>query len=453
MSTRRWVILSLAADALLLNAGIIAAFLLRFSGRLPEFNFNAYTSTAASITVIGVGALYVYDLYDYEKTDNSWDVLSAVMKAVSLGVLLNVFISFFFGSFSFPRTVFVISWITQIAFLAGWRIFGSRILKIQWPTQRVIVVGTGEAAREIMGEVRRRTEWGYDLVGLVDREGEMKGRTVDDVEVIGSVGDIVSLVEEHGVERVIVASPMHHREIVENLAHAAGGTVVVDVIPDLYEIYIGRLDHHLISDIPLVQLSKEAAPDWVHLAKRLIDLSLAVFGLVVTAPVTAVAALAVKLSSPGPVIYKQERVGQREKRFKIYKFRTMVDGAEDETGPALATENDARITPVGRFLRKTRIDEIPQLMNVFLGDMSFVGPRPERPYFVEQFKPAIPGYSERFRLKPGVTGLAQINGGYATNARNKLKYDLIYLHHQSLFLDFKIMLKTVKVLLTGRGAR
>ncbi|MCL4500178.1 MAG: exopolysaccharide biosynthesis polyprenyl glycosylphosphotransferase [Chloroflexi bacterium] len=452
MSTRKWRVVSLIADAVLINLGIICAFLLRFSGALPPFNFNAYTQLALSITIIGLAALYIYDLYDYEKTGNSWDVLSAVSKAVTLGVLLTVFLSFFLGFFSFPRAVFLIAWLTQIAFLTGWRIFGARVLKIKWPAQRVLIVGTGEAAREIMGELKRRSEWGYEVVGLTDSDGSKTGDRINDVEVLGGVHSIVDLVNIHEVDRVIVASPTHHREVVEELARAAEG-VVVEVIPDLYEIYIGRLDHNLISDIPLVQLNNEAAPDWVRFSKGLADRVLAILALIMASPVMAVAALAIKLTSPGPVIYRQERVGQCEKLFSVYKFRTMVDGAEKLTGPALASQNDNRITPVGQFLRKTRIDEFPQLMNVVRGEMSFVGPRPERLFFVGRFKAEIPGYAERFKVKPGLTGLAQVNGGYATNARNKLKYDLIYLHHQSIFLDFKIMLKTIKVLLTGRGAR
>lgn len=452
MSKRKWVAISLVIDALLINLGIVSAFLLRFSGKLPPFNFNAYTSLAVSITLIGLASLYVYDLYDIERTGNSWDVLSSIAKAVTLAVLLSVFLSFFTGFFSFPRSVFAISWVAEIAYLAGWRIFGAGVLKVKWPAQRVLIVGTGEASREILSELKRMSQWGYEVVGLVDRDSSLKGQTIGGSKVLGGIQDLVGIVESQGVDRVVVASPTRHREVVEELAHASGGRVVVEVIPDLYEIYIGRLDHNLISDIPLVQLSKEPAPSWVRATKRIFDLALAIIGLILASPIMLAAAIAIKLTSPGPVIYSQERVGQGEKVFRVFKFRTMVKDAEEITGPALASENDVRITPVGRFLRKTRIDELPQLVNVVRGEMSFVGPRPERPYFVKQFKKTIPWYSERFRIKPGLTGLAQVNGGYMTNVRNKLKYDLIYLHHQSLLLDLKIMLKTIKVLLTGRGA-
>jgi exopolysaccharide biosynthesis polyprenyl glycosylphosphotransferase len=241
--------------------------------------------------------------------------------------------------------------------------------------------------------------------------------------------------------------------MLEELAYSSSTDVRLEVIPDLYEIYIGNVDHTLVRDIPLVQLTRDPAPGWVYAVKRTADIAGAGAALLIASPLMALAAAAIKLTSPGPVIYKQVRVGRLEKPFEIYKFRTMVENAEAKTGPVLAVEEDPRITPVGRMLRKYRIDEFPQLVNILKGEMSFVGPRPERPFFVERFKQEISGYGERFKVKPGVTGLAQINGGYTTNVRNKLKYDLIYIYHQSFFLDIKVILKTIKVLLTGRGAR
>jgi exopolysaccharide biosynthesis polyprenyl glycosylphosphotransferase len=452
LSKKRWLVVSIIIDAILINSGIIGAFLLRFGGELPLFNFRAYTSLAVFITVIQLTTLYIYDLYDPEKIGGSADIIGAVLKAVTLGVLLVVFLSFFSRLLSFPRLVFGLSWFIQIVLLSGWRIFGARILKIKWPAQRVLVVGTGESAKEILSELKKRAQWGYEVIGLVDRDVAKVGLRIDGAEVIGTIKDLTSLVGKHSIDRVIVASPVRHREVLEDLAKSAESDVRVEVIPDLYEIFIGRVDHSMVSDIPLVELTKPI-PNWVHTAKRLMDILLASLALVLTAPVMLMAAIAIKLSSPGPVIFKQERVGQFEKIFNIYKFRTMIENAEEETGPVLTEESDERVTPVGRFLRKTRIDELPQLINVIKGEMSFVGPRPERPFFVTKFKKTIPGYSERFRIKPGLTGLAQINGGYATNARNKLKYDLIYLYHQSIFLDIKILFKTIKVLLTGRGAR
>lgn len=453
MNRKQWALFSLINDIVFINVAIVGAFLLRFAGRLPDFNFQAYTSLAVFITLFQVVALYIYDLYDVEKTGDSWDVLSAVVKAATLGLVLNVFLTFFSRFLSFPRPVFFLAWLLQIILLSGWRVTAARAFKIKWPTQRVLIVGNSEPALEIMQELKNRAAWGYEVVGLIGKSKQSVGMSVDGTKVLGTIHDLIPLIHSHDVNRVIVTSPTAHREMLEELARSASTNVRLEVIPDLYEIYIGKVDHTLVSDIPLIQLTREPATKWVYLLKRITDVAGASLGLLIALPVMLVAAIAIKLTSPGPIIYKQLRVGQGEKPFNVYKFRTMVAGAETKTGPVLATEEDDRITPVGRVLRKYRVDEIPQLLNVLKGEMSFVGPRPERPFFVERFKKEIPGYVERFKVKPGLTGIAQVSGGYATNARNKLKYDLIYIYHQSFLLDLQIVLKTIKVLLTGRGAR
>ncbi len=241
--------------------------------------------------------------------------------------------------------------------------------------------------------------------------------------------------------------------MIEDLAKTDETHVKVEVIPELYEIFIGRVDHTLISDIPLVKLTRKQVPGWVIVVKRTLDLTFSFIALIVGLPLWLICALLVKITSSGPIFYTQERVGQKEKLFKIYKFRTMYKGAEKTSGPVLADENDPRITFIGSFLRRLRLDEVPNIINSRKGKMSFVGPRPERPEFVKEFVEKIPGYQERFKIKPGVTGLAQVSGTYATTARNKLKYDLIYAYNQSLFLDLKVIMQTIKIVLTGKGAR
>lgn len=452
MSRSKWLFISIVMDAVCINIGIVLAFLIRFGGRLPPFNFQAYTNLAVFITLIQLGALYIYNLYEVEEIRGLWDIFLALFKAVSLGTLLAVALSFFTRFLSFPRTVFALSWLLVLVLLSVWRMLASKVLRIRWPIQRVLVVGTGEAAREILRELRRRSEWGYQVVGVLSRNPSRVGQKIERAEVIGTISEIVTLVRHRYIDRVIVTSPIRHRELIEDLAKSDKAKVRVEVIPDLYEIFIGRVDHTLISDIPLVELTKGPVPGWVYLAKRTIDIFWALVVLIISSPIMLLAAILTKLTSPGPVFFRQERVGQSERLFRIYKFRTMKVGAEEKSGPVLATESDERVTPVGRLLRRYRIDELPQLFNILKGEMSFVGPRPERPFFVEKYKKIIPGYAERLKVKPGITGLAQVSGVYATTARNKLKYDLIYIYHQSLFLDLKILLETLKVVLTGRGA-
>ncbi|MBI4734156.1 MAG: sugar transferase, partial [Rubrobacteridae bacterium] len=320
--------------------------------------------------------------------------------------------------------------------------------KIKWPVQRVLIVGSSDPAIEIMHELNRRVQWGYEVVGLIST-GSSIPANIEGVKMMGTIADLVPIIRDNDINRVIVASPYSHREMLEELARSASTNVKVEVIPDLYEIIIGRVEHTLMSDIPLVQLTREPTSGWIYLVKRILDLLTSIVALIVVSPLLLISALAIKFTSPGPIVYRQERIGQWQKPFHIYKFRTMVADAESGTGPVLAADNDSRITAVGRFLRKSRLDEFPQILNILKGEMSFVGPRPERPFFVEKYIKEIPGYAERFKVKPGVTGLAQISGGYATNTRNKLKYDLIYIYHQTFALDLQIILRTGALTLDG----
>jgi len=263
---------------------------------------------------------------------------------------------------------------------------------------------------------------------------------------------VTRLIRDHEIERIIIASPVALRELVEDLALSEETDVRVDVIPELYEIFIGTVDT-VVGDIPLMVLTRAATPSWYGAAKRLIDVVGSIFLLVLLSPILILAAVSILISSGSPVFFTQERIGRGMKPFEVIKFRTMVRDAEKVTGPVLATEDDPRVTRLGRVLRKFRIDELPQLVNILRGEMSFVGPRPERWHFIEEYLETIPGYRERFKVKPGATGLAQVNGSYATTPERKLKYDLIYMYHQSLLMDLQIVFETLRVVLTGRGAR
>jgi exopolysaccharide biosynthesis polyprenyl glycosylphosphotransferase len=270
--------------------------------------------------------------------------------------------------------------------------------------------------------------------------------------VLGSAHDVARIAREQKANRVVVVSPIALRELVESIVLADNLRVRVDVVPELYEIFIGRVDA-LIGDIPLMKITESFVPRYYRAAKRAIDIVGALVMIVLVSPVMLIATIAILLTDGVPVFFRQERVGRDLKPFEIYKLRTMVKDAEKLTGPVLAQDADPRITPVGRILRSYRIDELPQLINIFRGEMSFVGPRPERGFFVESYVEDIPGYRERFRVKPGVTGLAQVSGGYATTPERKLKYDLIYMFHQNFAMDAQILAETLRVVLTGRGAR
>ncbi len=432
---------------------MVLAFLMRFGGALPAFNFRAYTNLAVFITLIQIVFLYIYDLYKPERNEGFGSILTSILKAVTLGAIFTASLTFFVRFFSFPRLVFLISWLLMVVALTAWRVIGTSVFRINWPEQRILVVGTGDLAKQVIAELKSRREWGYHVVGAIGRQIDQVGRKIHDVEVIGVLTDIVPLVSDRRIDRMIVTTPIRQRELLEDMARSAETDVKVEIVPDLYEILIGRVDYTLLSDIPLIEVTKDPTPSWVSSLKTVIDKISALVLLVLALPLMVLFGFLIKVTSPGPVFFSQERVGRNRKPFRIHKFRTMIDDAEAKTGPVLATTGDKRITSLGRFMRRYRVDELPQLFNVLGGSMSFVGPRPERAFFIEQFSSQIPGYSERFRVKPGLTGLAQVSGSYATTPENKLKYDLIYIYHQSFFLDLKIIFSTIKVVLTASGSQ
>ncbi|MDZ4168902.1 MAG: sugar transferase [Coriobacteriia bacterium] len=457
LSRTRFIAISVLLDAIFVNTGVVLAFLVRFEGALPTFNFDAYLVIAPFATLIYVASTWVYGLYDPERVETAWAVVRSVTAAVTLGTVLVAAVAFFGGprTASFARSTILLGWVFGIVLLVGWRLVFLRFGRVRWPEQRVVLVGTGPVSVELADELTRRATWGWRVCGLVDTcatAGAEPAGEVGGYPILGAAADVATIARAQNANRVIVVSPVALRELVESLVLADELKVRVDVVPELYEIFIGRVDA-LIGDIPLMKITESSVPRYYRAAKRAMDLVGAAVVLVLVSPVLLIAAAAIVLSDGFPIIFAQERTGHGLKPFSVYKLRTMVKDAEKLSGPVLAEEDDPRITRVGRFLRKFRIDELPQLANILKGEMSFVGPRPERPFFVEQHLKEIPGYRERFQVKPGVTGLAQVSGGYATTPERKLKYDLIYMYHRNLAMDAQIVAETLKVVLTGHGAR
>jgi exopolysaccharide biosynthesis polyprenyl glycosylphosphotransferase len=305
---------------------------------------------------------------------------------------------------------------------------------------RVLIVGANASAQRAAQELEE--SGAHEVVGFVS--DSYRG-IPECLRVLGCTDDIPVLVRRLDVQQVVVAeAPAWQQQLSEMVSVGTRTPVDVHVVPGMYEARVGRLRFHRVRDLPLVDLSPAQPSPLYATFKRGIDLALALLSLALTAPLVALAAVVVRLTSPGPVFFQQERVGKGGRSFTIYKLRTMVVDAEKHTGPTLsAGKADARITPVGKLLRTTRLDELPQLINVLRGEMSIVGPRPERPCFVHKFEREIPGYRERHQVPPGITGLAQIHGGYAIDADMKLRYDLLYIYNRSLWLDLKIMLQTL----------
>jgi exopolysaccharide biosynthesis polyprenyl glycosylphosphotransferase len=321
----------------------------------------------------------------------------------------------------------------------------------------VLLIGTAEEIEQFLEGVGEPRLHHVDIVGAVAvvGDGTSNGHTpspfVGGLPWLGDVNDLPRLLVEHDVGEIVLLSPLSWRDRLVDRMLRQSRRPRVSVVPSVYDILVGRVSTGRIHDIPVVEVVKNPRDDLAYLFKRTADFAIAALLGIVVLPVALVAAVAVKLGSAGPVFYRQRRVGQGGQQFTIWKFRTMLDHAEGESGPVLARFEDQRVTPTGRILRATRVDEIPQLWNVLNGTMSLIGPRPERPEFVRRYAEEIPGYLERLQVKPGLTGLAQVNGEYHTSPAYKLKYDLAYIYNYSLVLDLKIMAETVKVMVTRRG--
>ncbi|MGQ9631111.1 MAG: sugar transferase [bacterium] len=423
-----------------------------FKGLLPKVRFQEVNHHWGVIAISQVLFLYFFGTYDPENRRNASGIFPPLIEATLFQTAILTAFYYFIRDFSFPRSILFVFWVLNTFFLAVWHYLFYVIFKPK-RIRRVLIVGISKVAEDIIKRIEEDEWLNLKVVGIVRTDEDCdKPKRFCGYEVVGNREEIPRLVEEYNIDEVIIAPTLSWRDfLVDAVSKAENANARISVVPSAYEIMIGKVRHLQIRDIPLIEVVKHPDTLFNRAVKRTIDLLLSLILVVLTSPVMLVAALAIKLTSPGPVVLSQERVGKNGKIFRVYKFRSMIDEAESDTGAVLARRDDPRITPIGKFMRKTRIDELLQLFNVFKGDMSFIGPRPERPVFVEKFKREIPGYNERFKVKPGITGLAQINGDYHTSAENKLKYDLAYIYNQSVWLDMLILLETVKVVLTGRG--
>ncbi|MGE0825160.1 MAG: sugar transferase [Candidatus Binatia bacterium] len=425
---------------------------------LPLLRFTEVSHPLLILGASQIVLLYFFGLYDLHVLMRGARLVTNVAAALGVQLLTTSAWYFFRGDLFFPRSVLVLLWGLNTVGVVCLRLWVTGWLSHVRPL-RVLLVGTADGIRSFLSGLPDVLHApGLSLVGFVSVDIEVTLPADPPVPWLGNVEELPRIMREHGADEVILLSqPTWKDAFIDRLVRSAevwgdySDRPRVLVVPSVYDILVGRVSTLRLHDVPLVEVLKDPQEDFAFLIKEIIDVALAVLLLILSFPLLVIAALSIKLTSPGPVLFRQRRVGRDGKEFLMYKLRTMVDKAEAETGPVLTGPGDGRITPVGRILRACRIDEIPQLFNVLNGTMSLVGPRPERPEFVQEFLLNVPGYAERLQVKPGLTGLAQVNGEYHTTPEYKLKYDLAYIYNYSLWLDMRIMAETVKVMLTRRG--
>lgn len=451
--------LLILSEHVLVVLSVMAATLLRFDmDGLTQLMAEGLIWRASLIAAVLQVCLHFCDLYDLRTLGDRRAAMSALLAALGAASLVLAVIYYWIPTLVIGRGVFVIASFIIIAVMVGWRLaFNWLSLRVR-PAERLLIVGTNDAAVELARELfDRRWELGVELVGFVDPDRSRVGTRLINPGIVGTVDDIPAIVRDFDVDRVVVslADARGKLSMDQLLDMKLNQGVRFDHLASVYEEYTGKIAVEHLRPSWLIFSQGFRRHTALAAAKRTMDVVAAAAGLVVTAPVFLGVVIANRISSPGPTLYSQTRVGKDGRLFTIYKFRSMRTDAEAATGAVWSTVGDTRVTRVGRFLRRTRLDELPQLWNVFRGDMSLVGPRPERPEFVSELAKQIPFYPQRHAVRPGVTGWAQVRHAYGASiedALQKLQFDLFYIKNVSVAFDIFIVLETVKTVLVRRGS-
>jgi sugar transferase (PEP-CTERM system associated) len=443
-------------EGLVIFLSVIIASKLLLGNDNPLFQYTILLK-ALLITVICQACLFYNDLYDLKVTDTFIELGIRLLQALGASAILLALVYFVFPVCIISQGIFIASTAIVIILIVSWRIGYMKILNLGLFNQKIMVLGSSAIATEICAQILDKRDCGYEIAHVISKNQWNDQSLKTSVSIIQqhTYEGICEVAEQAGVKKIVVALKEKRGALpVKELLRCRVKGIEVLEGNSFYEMLTGKLIVESINPGWLIFSQGFRKSALQRLFKRTVDLALSLTMLILLAPVIILMAVIIKLDSKGPIFFSQERIGENRKPYMVHKFRSMVSDAEARTGPVWAQANDCRITRIGHFIRKWRIDEIPQLWNVLRGEMSFVGPRPERDHFIKELEEVIPYYGERFSVKPGLTGWAQVSYGYGASVEDaieKLNYDLFYIKNMSILMDIMIVARTVKTVIFGHG--
>jgi Undecaprenyl-phosphate glucose phosphotransferase len=459
-------LLTVLVDALAIEVAFLLAYWLRFETELFQAfgflredapPFSVYLIGSAAVTTLWLLLFQTRGMYGVRRNVNLSDELINTFKVISLGMIIVMSIAFLYREYSYSRIVFALLWVfaTGLVFTGRTiiRALEQRTYRHGRELQRAIIVGNDDLADQVFSRLHRHVSFGIDVIGyFADRPADER-LALRSAPYLGPASEVPAFVRAESVDLGFLAlRSSDHATLFDLVAECEGVNIEFMLVPDLLEVLTSRVQIRDLEGIPFLTLKKIPLTTWGRITKRAFDVTLSAVGLVGLFPLFGVIAAAIRIDSRGPVLFKQKRVGLDGKEFTMYKFRSMVAGAErHDVEAGLGIRHDPRRTRVGLFLRKSSLDELPQLWNVLRGDMSLVGPRPERAHVVHSLKGNVPKYMDRHRMKAGVTGWAQVNGLRGdTSIEERIKYDLYYIENWSLAFDIRILVRTVRAAIAFR---
>ena len=449
-----FVSLLFISDLLFVALAWMIAYLVRFETGLLEVtkdvpSWSQHLPLLVLILLVYGAVFHLVGLYRPKRLSSVPKEVVEIVKALTISLLIFVFLTYFFREYRYSRLTIVSFWVLSILLVSLSRGFARHVLRSLrrkgYNQRYAIIVGEGALGQTFLRSLRSHGELGLKVIGFVNDTRERVGKLVSGVKVVGTYEDLPELIRYTKIDQIYIALPFHeHEKIRHVLATLKNEIVDIKVVSDLYDFIRLRGGIDELDGLPIINIQDSPLHGWGKVSKRVLDMALSVGALVLFGPVMGLIALLIKLTSSGPIFYKQKRMGFDGTIFEMLKFRSMVDGAEKQTGSVWAQPNDSRRTPIGKILRKTSLDELPQLFNVLRGEMSLIGPRPERPELIDQFKHRIPKYMLRHKVKAGITGWAQVNGWRGnTSLEKRIEYDLYYIQHWSIGFDVKILFLTL----------